>query len=331
MKTYIYAPFILLVIMLTAVSCENEIPFNLKENPPKLVINALINADSLTNILYLNLTGKEHSTDIANATVEVRVNGQLRETLRPLPPATEGDTQCRFNITGTFSPGETVRIDAFTDDGEYHAWAEAIVPERPNEIGNIDTLLVPLKHYYYTVDYLRYKITLNDRHNENNFYRLIVEKRMTSTIFDNVGRPSTQTEKRYGFISREDVVLTDGHPVTEDEEDNGMFNTSANVYGVFDDARFSNNSYVMTIYSLATLEGFPTYTEDVKVDVIIRLLSITETEYYYLKALNLLDSGSYDETVNEPIKYPGNVNGGTGIIGFSTEVSKTVHINKAHL
>ena len=61
-------------------------------------------------------------------------------------------------------------------------------------------------------------------------------------------------------------------------------------------------------------------------DVIIRLMSITETEYYYLKALNLVDSDAYDETINEPIKYPSNVHGGTGMVGISTEVTQTIHI-----
>ena len=63
-------------------------------------------------------------------------------------------------------------------------------------------------------------------------------------------------------------------------------------------------------------------------DIIVRLLSITETEYYYLKALNLADSDAYDETINEPIKYPGNVHGGVGIVGVSTETSKIIHIEK---
>ena len=50
MRTRIYYPFILLIALLTTVSCENELPFSVKDNPPKLVMNALINADSLTNV-----------------------------------------------------------------------------------------------------------------------------------------------------------------------------------------------------------------------------------------------------------------------------------------
>ena len=102
MRTRICYPFILLIALLTTVSCENELPFSVKDNPPKLVMNALINADSLTNVLYLNFTGRGYATHVENATVEVRVNGQLSESLRPLPPQTEGDMQCRFNISGKF-------------------------------------------------------------------------------------------------------------------------------------------------------------------------------------------------------------------------------------
>lgn len=176
MKTYIYHPLILLVIILVTVSCENELPFNIKDNPPKLVMNAFINADSMTNVLFLNLTGKDYANHIENATVEVHVNGELRETLRPLPMETEYDKQCRFNITGKFASGEVVRIDAMTDDGKYHAWAEITVPQRLDKIENIDTLTVPLTQNGHTQDYMRYKITFKDRPNEANFYRIVVDK-----------------------------------------------------------------------------------------------------------------------------------------------------------
>ncbi|WP_430827568.1 DUF4249 family protein, partial [Bacteroides thetaiotaomicron] len=51
-------------------------------------------------------------------------------------------------------------------------------------------------------------------------------------------------------------------------------------------------------------------------------------EYYYLKALNLVDSDVYDETINEPLRYPSNVHGGTGMVSISTEVSQTVRIRE---
>lgn len=328
MKNHIYYPFILLVTLLTAVSCENELPFNVKDNPPKLVMNALINADSPTNVLFLNFTGRNNATHVTNATVEIRVNGELSEDLRPLPPKHEEDMQCRFNITSKFTPGDIVRIDAHTNDGQYHAWTEITVPQRPNEIANIDTLTVPLNQYNYIQNYLRYKISIKDRPNENNYYRLIVDKQMSVKSHNGeTGEPVTQTVHRYNFIGREDVVLTDGKPTTSDDENNGMFDTVRNIYGVFDDTRFKDTSYIMTVYNQTDNEIFSEDNSNVNIDVFIRLLSITEMEYYYLKALNLIDTDAYDETINEPIKFPGNIQGGIGFVGISTEVSKVIHIS----
>lgn len=328
MKTYTYILFIL-IATLTTVSCENELPFNIKDNPPKLVMNALINADNQTNILFLNFTGKETATHIQDATVEVRVNGQLTESLRPLPPETEANPQCRFNITSKFTPGDAVRIDALTDDGRYHAWAEVAVPQRPAGIENIDTLTVPMQEYGHTNKYLRYRITFKDRPNETNYYRLVVDKQTTLWGYnyeEGKGDYIFWTKHSYSFIGREDIVLTDGQPSTGDDEDNGMFDTAKNIYGVFDDSRFKNTSYTMTVYNSTHIETGNEEGFFNGMDVIIRLRSITEVEYYYLKALNSVDSDVYDETIDEPIKYPGNVHGGTGIVGISTEVSKVITI-----
>ena len=326
MKNYIYYLSILFATLLVA-SCENELPFNLKENSPKLVINALLNADSLTNTLYLNLTGRESTTNVKEAAIEVRVNGKLTESLRPLPPQTDNDNQCRFKLTSHFNPGDAIRIDAFTDDGEHHAWAEVIVPKRLEKIINIDTLTVPITQSGYTQNYLRYRITFKDHSNENNFYRLIVDKQITATQYnDEKDEWVTQTYHDYQFIAREDIVLTDGQPSTGDDEDSGLFDTAKNLYGVFDNTRFRNDSYTMTVYNRADPLGYSSYVDNIQ--VVIRLSSITETEFYYLKALNLIDSDAYDETFNEPIKFPSNVHGGTGILGVSTEVSQTIHIGK---
>lgn len=329
MRTYIHYLSILMII-LVIISCENELPFNIKNNPPKLVMNALINADSLTNVLFLNFTGREYAGHAQDATLEVRVNGQLKESLRPLP-LIDNERQCRFTITSQFTPGDIVRMDAITDDGNYHAWAEVTVPQRLAEIESIDTLTVPLTQNGYTHNYMRYKITFRDRPDEKNYYRIAIEKQMSMWGYNHEegGGDYIYWTKHisYSFIGREDVVLTDGQPSTGDDEDNGLFDTAKNIYGVFDDSRFQNTSYTMTIYNNPEVESDNNNDGFYEgMDVIIRLLSITETEYYYLKALNLVDSDAYDETINEPIRYPSNVHGGTGMIGISTEISKKVRI-----
>lgn len=326
MKNYIY--YLLTAIsMFITVSCENELPFDFKSNPPKLVMNALINTSNPENILYLNLTGKEHTANVRNATVEVRINGKVKETLRPLPVEAEKDGQCRFKISSRFYPGDVVRIDAITDDGKYHAWSETIVPQRPEEIEKIDTLSVKISSSSFSDDRLQYKITFNDRPNEDNYYRLLVDLQLSVPEYNPETEETVVNIKHsYSFEAPDDIVLTDGRPSTKDDNDNGIFDNIENTYGVFDDSRFKNSSYTMTVYNNIKSLSYLELPPNTDVNVIIHLLSITETEYYYLKALNLLESDAYDETINEPIRFPSNVNGGIGVVGISTETSKTIHI-----
>ena len=111
-----------------------------------------------------------------------------------------------------------------------------------DKIENIDTLTIPLTQNGHTQDYMRYKITFKDRPNEANFYRIIVDKQMRLWGYNHEegGEDYLHWTKHisYSFIGREDIVLTDGQPSTGDDEDNGLFDTAKNIYGVFDDSRF---------------------------------------------------------------------------------------------
>ena len=237
MRTFIHY-FLVSAFVLTIVSCEHELPFNVKDNPPKLVMNALINADSLSNIVFLNLTGKEHMSHILDATLEVRINGDLKEQLRPLPIESEYVIpQCQFRVTSKLTPGDVLRLDAITDDGQYHAWSEVTVPRRLAEIENIDTLTIQLSTSGYTSEYLRHKITFTDLPDEDNYYRLIMDTRLMFKKLNDNNEIVTNEWRNYNFIYREDIVLTDGQPSTDDDDENGLFDTSKNIYGVCKDAR----------------------------------------------------------------------------------------------
>ena len=292
-------------------------------------MNALINADSLSNIVFLNLTGKEHMSHILDATLEVRINGDLKEQLRPLPIESEYVIpQCQFRVTSKLTPGDVLRLDAITDDGQYHAWSEVTVPRRLAEIENIDTLTIQLSTSGYTSEYLRHKITFTDLPDEDNYYRLIMDTRLMFKKLNDNNEIVTNEWRNYNFIYREDIVLTDGQPSTDDDDENGLFDTIKNIYGVFNDSRFKNSTYTMTVhvprYLFQDIDDRPHLSA--KIDIIVRLVSITEMEFYYLRALNLIDSDSFDETINEPVKFPSNVNGGIGFVGVSTEVSRVIQI-----
>lgn len=326
--TKIYTLLILSLAVLMTVACENEIPFNPKAHPPKLIMNALINADSLNNTLFLNMSAQNELRGVHDATVEVRVNGQLTETAELLSTPSEYEAGKRFRITTAFHPGDKVRIDATTADGSHHAWAEVVVPQ-PIAIEKWDTATVFLKRGIYSVSHLRYKITFTDRPKEDNYYRLVANHQ--TNLYEPLGEGKEKivsTTWSTGMVSREDVVLTDGHPSTSDE-DTGLFEKEDNIYGVFDDNRFRDSSYTMTVYTSGYMYNTG-YDSNLRreVNTYFRLLSITETEFRYLKALNIIDSDVYDETIMEPIKFASNVNGGLGIVGINAGTCAKINIVK---
>ena len=53
MRRSILDIFLFLLVIISTAACNNDLPFDLKENPPKLVMNAIINADSTYNTLSL--------------------------------------------------------------------------------------------------------------------------------------------------------------------------------------------------------------------------------------------------------------------------------------
>lgn len=309
--------FLAAVLLTTA--CEHELPFDVKNNPPKLIMNAQINADSLNHTLFLNLSGQSKLGEVTDATVEIRVNGQLAETAQLLPKEADNEIGKRFRFTTPFHPGDLVRIDAITTDGKYHAWAEVIVPQ-PIAVEKWDTATTFLKSGNYSEEFLRYKVTFSDRPGEKNYYRIALDRQITLyQRIDGGEERFVGTEQRKEMIIREDVVLTDGQPTTSDD-DNFMFPKESNLYGVFDDARFCDSSYTMTIYAPnPNWNSGPGSSFRWTADAYIRLLSITEAEYYYLKALNVIESDVYDEVLMEPIKFASNVNGGIGLVSISAE------------
>lgn len=110
------------------------------------------------------------------------------------------------------------------------------------------------------------------------------------------------------------------------DDDNGLLTPVQNKYGVFDNSRI-NGTYTMITSMRIPYDTFGymgyyepdwyRYIKRVKLKARIRLMSISKMQYFYLKALNTFDSVDYDDYFNLPIRFPSNIEGGTGIFGIS--------------
>ena len=247
----------------------------------------------------------------------------------------------KYRLTTVLHPGDNIRLEATAENGRYHASAEVTVPQ-PIESLQVDTSFAYLREYSRQTLYRQYEITLQDRPNEKNYYRLEIlnnyhiQARHTVPSLDEEGNQVTDeygtplyvykdTTFNYSdceLINREDIILTDGNISHSDEdEDNVLFPIIHNKYNIFTDNSFPNSFATLKVYMPLIPKGLNWYY-DVRASLLsstVRLLSITETEYRYLKALNCLDDGDYDEALMEPVSLPCNVEGGLGFVGAAAD------------
>lgn len=259
-----------------------------------------------------------------------------------------------FRLTSMLNTGDHIRLEAAAENGKYHVSAEATVPQPVADI-HVDTCTAYLREYNTPRPYRQYKITFQDLPNEKNYYRLEIRNDFrfrcetkiyakdengdlipsddgwswVYTVKDSIINYSTST-----LINREDVILTDGHPTNSDDEENELFPSIQNKYNVFTDNRFSNSSATLKVYTPLNSEYYYPSVEDhvtvyCKQTINVRLISLSETDYRYLKALNYLDDGDYDNALMEPVSLPSNIKDGLGFVGVSAEKKFTIEFPEA--
>lgn len=339
--TYHLPLYLIIYISIACIftACENEIPYEPKKQKPQLIMNALLNAGEKENFVYLNLSNPQNVMHIEDAALTLYINGEKAETAQivPLPNSQNQDNssaselakQKKFRLTSFFKPGDVLRLEAFAEGGQYHAMAEVTVPQPISPI-QVDTCSAYIREYDSWSQYRQFKITIQDRPNEANYYRLNIQYNIAAMGKDEMNKDTTITILQdMDIINREDRVLTDGHPTTEDDDDNGIFAPYiANKYNIFTDNRFSNTSYTLKVYTDNDMyvSGFEIQDIHYAISAIIHIYSITQEEYQYLKALNCLESDDYDETIMEPVTLPTNVEGGIGFIGVSSETKAMIEL-----
>lgn len=347
MKTRHFIIYISILLFSTA--CENEIPYTPGFSEPQLIMNALLDAGEPENYVLLSLSGVQGISHVENAVVTLYVNGQVAETpeeLPPLEPIGSADMvydpnaplnnipeiakRKKYRITTALHPGDNIRLEAVAENGKYHATAEVTVPQPINPI-LVDTCTMPLKGYNGFTNYRQFKITVQDRPGEKNYYRLDIRHDITTYgLYDS--RIDTVIHSRETeLINREDIVLTDGNPNSNEDDANNFFGTYeiANKYNVFNDSRFANANYTFKVYTQFYDNYSKTnlyYITRISRVITVRLLSISEAEYRYLRALNYMESDNYEEGLMEPVIIPSNVNGGLGFVGINSEAKYVMEL-----
>ncbi|MDO5571389.1 MAG: DUF4249 domain-containing protein [Bacteroidales bacterium] len=308
-----------LFISLLLIGCENYIEFDLNDNEPELVVNSFIDASLDKNFVSMNILDGETLTQVEDGQIEIFVNQEKKETIRPevIWYSSNGSKLVKSIINTKFKAGDLVELKAATDDGKYSAYSKIIIPTPIVDFA-VDTFYTKKKVNDYMEDCIGYKIHIKDISNEKNYYCLRIESLEYWGDPDN-GWEYEPSVSYMQIINNEDVVLTDGHITTGDDEENNYLDFSIkNNYNIFTDSRFRDKSYTMQVYTLAHYKREHIFYNR------ISLISISEAQYRYFKALNCTESDNYDTAIMEPVILPNNVDKALGFIGSA--YSKSIKI-----
>ena len=310
--------YVLLCLLILLPACENELPFHTEPQKPQLLMNAVLEADKKDNLVYLHIIDGKKAVLVGDGHVTVYVNDEKKEVAeaRLMTWVSDGSDSTKYCTLKTiFQPGDRVRLEAVAEENRYQASAEVVIPQPLEEPLQVDTLLSQLKIGFYVEPCMRYHIRLKDRPGEKNYYQLLMEEddQMYSNYTD--------------IINQEDIVLTDGHLTTADDDEFGLLDmVIQNKNNVFTDSRFQDTSYTLNVYTNITRYYNSDKDKAVAVDITIHLRSITREYYRYLRAMNCLDSEDYNATFMEPVIIPCNVTGGLGFVGASSEQAMKLRI-----
>lgn len=335
-------PLLIMNALLNAGQTENRVHLHLSEG------NCIGRINEATLSIYVNGKQIESPQAISPEEYYGHLKGQLdKGSYEALLKSMRFKI---FRFTTALQPGDNIRLEATAEGGQYHASSQVTVP-RPLQSLQVDTCTAFIRQWGSMRAHRQYRITLQDLPNEKNYYRLEIVNNKDfhcitraeskdengNYIKDENGNYIYTTTKdtvvNYTFtelINREDVILTDGHVTNSDDDENDMFPYIENKYNIFTDNLFTNSSATLKVYTPLYDDNYSilnslSYTRCyLKHTITVRLLSLPEAYYRYLKALNCMDDDDYDEVLMEPISLPNNVEGGLGFVGVSSEIQYTI-------
>lgn len=314
-----YTLLFCLFVFITA--CTNTIGYLPNDEPTKLIVNALMEAGSNDNRIYLHYTGWASTTPVTDGVIHIYINGELKETV-----TSEGDY---YPVKSNFNVGDVVKIEALTDNGTYRAEAETCIYP-PLQILQIDTSYVKLRDYDAFINnqpvfdnYLRLKIKLKlpESKPQGSHFRLEVFQvyYIQNKYYDEsqIDTLSIDTTLNYNYIY--DTALTDGRPGQAMDEGFELIQKWENYFGIFKNSYFQNGEYTMTVDLKEDINHFYYETNKTERYITVRLYSISESEFNYLHTMASVIDFDSDNFIYPVPLIPSNVTGGIGILGIENK------------
>lgn len=309
-------------LALLALSCETTIDVDIPREESRLVVNAILEADSS---IRMHLSGSRFSLDnepvwpVQSAEVILFEDGLQVAVLEENNAGMNGEMGWYQSL---YMPkaGHSYSIRA-TKNGFQPVEAETFIGE-PVSISDLDYSYLVLEQVieidgipttYRQKQLDDISVLIDDPAGEENYYEIIIYQDAVRYLWDYSGTepvPYDTIRQRYNtYLSSDDPVVAGG----EFFDDDGTF------YGrslIFSDETFDGRSYRVRF----SYDGSGGFSEDGSLKYLVFLRSLHREQYLYIKSLQL-QRDTEGNPFAEPVPVYNNIVGGYGIFtGFSHDV-----------
>lgn len=285
----------LLSVGLICHGCESDVNYKGKESAPKMVLNSIIDCSESSHFVKISesvfVFSGQTPKSIDNPNLEMTVNG--------LPVAITYDHSVKadnyYKFDAALLPDDKIEISGYSPAYGLVKGADQ-VPNPPQ--------IVSVTPEWFTgtengISYLRTKIKIKDRENEDNYYRIVIHEK---TVFIENDPDEIDWVTSEIYLDQE-ILFKDISGTLGD--------TDTNLFAIFSDELFKDKEYSLNVY--IRKDNFSAWKA--KQHVTVEIHSLSENLYRYLRSLELAENV---DNFSEPVKIFSNMNGGYGIIGTYT-------------
>ena len=292
-------------------SCEKKLDIDLPDSEKKIVVNGIVNPDSLMKVRIsksMNVLDNGKIQYLSDATVKLFKDDTLLEELTNLD-------------SGYFQSSVVPKINSdyklTVDYSDLTSVSASIKLQNPVQIMEIDTVS-EMQFYNYgngfigTLYVMHFNIKISDNANLTNFYFLSISALTPLYEYDfNSGE--------YILVGYENnsIGLSSQDPVLSNSE-HFILDSKSGI--VFSDEMFNGTEYTLNVESY--IQKYREFEEQDELGAMyyIELLTVTQDVYNYITSYNLNQYTQYDPFA-QPVQILSNVNNGLGLFsGYTMDV-----------
>ncbi len=319
MKNIVIIAFALLIFSFA--SCRKKLDIDIPETEKHIVLNGIINPDSIISVRVTKSKSVLDNNEIQNlsdADVKLFKDDEFVEELQfsdigYFYSSIKPEINTNYKITADYSGLKSVS-------------AEINLEESPL-INKTDTL-IQMKIYDYgdglsdTTYEIHFDLQYKDNGGTDDYYFLSIFQLIPVFDFTDTGMVFTGYEEYSGYFDTTDPVLN---------KENSEFYLDGMNGRVFSDELFNGNSYTLSFTTFYQNYGGYYDKKNIKTEeypgmFVIKLLKVSEAIYNYIFSYNL-NQNSTEDPFAQPVQVYSNVKNGLGIFSGYTMTSDTIVMN----